>query len=205
MYGVATTSALVLLDRLRGDIGWGQVGDSLRLVPSLVAVNALLRELVTAGASVDAERGLPIIHLSYLGYDEVAHRRGPQARFALWSLRDIDRALQRVWTSAHRSRLRDYQIWIFSDHGIEATFPYRNVTGVSLPEAVARALARVSPESGEETGPLGMRTEYFPTSHRLRWLRGRRRGQGGKEATDPGGGRAGAWSLPCRGRWHMCT
>jgi len=181
-FGVAETTGLVLLDRFRGDITWRQVIDSLQLVPSLVAVNALLRELVTAGASVDAERGLPVIHLSYVGYDEVAHRRGPRARFALWSLRDIDRSLARVWRSAHRSRLRDYQIWIFSDHGIEASSPYREVAGSTLSEALARALARVAPESTEETAPPGVHTEFFPTALRLRWLGWKRRGPQGEEA-----------------------
>lgn len=189
LFGVVETGALVLLDRIRGHLTWGQVIDSFRMVPSLVAVNALLRELVTAGASIDAERGLPLIHLSYVGYDEVAHRRGPRARFALWSLRDIDHSLERVWRSAHRSRRRDYQVWIFSDHGIEPAVPFRQISGITLPEAVARALERVSPGSREKGGPGRVHTDFFPTSSRLRWLGWTRRPRTTGETEEPGSGR----------------
>ena len=42
----------------------------------------LLRELVTIGAKIDITRGLPIIHLNFIGYDEHAHNRGPSSKSA---------------------------------------------------------------------------------------------------------------------------
>ena len=55
--------------------------------------------------------------------DEEAHVRGPGSRLAHYSLRGIDRAIRHLVRSAERSRRRDYAVWIFSDHGQEATHP----------------------------------------------------------------------------------
>lgn len=96
-----------------------------RLVPELIVlvsrifVAVGLRELVTLGASVDLARGLPIVHINFVGYDEHAHRRGPDSAFAHWSLLGIDRAVRALYRAAERSHRRDYSVWIFSDHGQE--------------------------------------------------------------------------------------
>lgn len=86
---------------------------------SRVFVGTGLRELVTIGGKVDLARGLPIIHINFLSYDEHAHRRGPGSHFAHWSLGEIDRAIKGLFHAAQRSRRRDYAVWIFSDHGQE--------------------------------------------------------------------------------------
>lgn len=78
-----------------------------------------LRELITIGGQVDVTRGLPAVHINFLGYDELAHRRGPGSLFAHWSLTGIDRAIKNLYRAAHRSPRRDYHVWIFSDHGQE--------------------------------------------------------------------------------------
>ncbi|MBC8011532.1 MAG: alkaline phosphatase family protein, partial [Burkholderiales bacterium] len=83
-----------------------------------------LRELVTLGAKIDLSRGLPVIHVNFLGYDEQSHRRGPGSRFAHWTLRGIDRAILQLHRAARRSDGRDYEIWIFSDHGQVRTKPF---------------------------------------------------------------------------------
>jgi endonuclease/exonuclease/phosphatase family metal-dependent hydrolase len=108
----------------------------LRFIPMRVLITAVMREIVTAGASIDAERGLPIIHVNYLGYDEHAHRRGPHSRLARWALRGINMSIQRVWLAAHRSTARDYQIWIYSDHGQETVVPYPLEYGCTVSRAV---------------------------------------------------------------------
>jgi endonuclease/exonuclease/phosphatase family metal-dependent hydrolase len=76
-----------------------------------------LREMVTLGGRIDVARGLPIVHVNFLGYDEQSHRRGPSSAFAHWSLRGIDRAIRQLYSAAKRSGRRDYDVWIFSDHG----------------------------------------------------------------------------------------
>ena len=83
-----------------------------------------LREIITAGAKIDLARGLPVIHVNFLGYDEQSHRRGPSSLFAHWTLLGIDRAIRDLHRAARRSDGRDYEVWIFSDHGQVRTYPF---------------------------------------------------------------------------------
>lgn len=97
-----------------------------RTLLSRVAVCIFLREVLTVGVKIDVTRGLPIVHANFLGYDEQAHRRGPDSAFAHWTLKGIDRAIQKIYRAAHRSGRRDYQVWIYSDHGQEKTRLFTN-------------------------------------------------------------------------------
>ncbi|MCL5668996.1 MAG: endonuclease/exonuclease/phosphatase family protein, partial [Gammaproteobacteria bacterium] len=124
----------------------------LKFVPTRVVIAILLRELATIGAKIDAARGLPIIHLNFLGYDEQAHRRGPSSRFAHWTLKGIDDAIARIWRAAHRSARRHYDVWVYSDHGQEHARPYDKAHGRSFTEAVAEVFAR------HEGEPIGYRS-----------------------------------------------
>lgn len=114
-------TAISLWDALvgirRGQPAWHE----LFVAASRIFVSIGLRELVTIGATVDVARGLPAIHVNFLGYDEQAHGRGPGSVFAHWSLRGIDRSVKALYRAAHRSRRRDYAVWIISDHGQERT------------------------------------------------------------------------------------
>ena len=91
------------------------------MVLSRAFVGIGLRELITIGGQVDVTRGLSVVHVNFLGYDERAHRRGPGSRFAHWSLTGIDRAIKNLYRAAQDSPRRDYHVWIFSDHGQERT------------------------------------------------------------------------------------
>jgi endonuclease/exonuclease/phosphatase family metal-dependent hydrolase len=93
----------------------------LSMLISRVFIGIGARELITIGAKVDVARGLPVVHVNFVGYDEHAHRRGPGSLFAHGSLRGIDRSVKDLWRAAHRSPRRDYSVWIFSDHGQEST------------------------------------------------------------------------------------
>ena len=87
---------------------------------------------------------------------EHAHRRGPDSRFALWTLRGIDRTVRRVWLAAHRSRHRDYRIWIYSDHGQERVRPWSIVHGEDVSDAIRRVWREVlahPPEADGEEPP----------------------------------------------------
>ena len=101
-----------------------------------MAVGVLLRELLTIGATIDAARGLPVIHVNFLGYDEQSHRRGPASAFAHWSLRGIDRAIRRIG-GPHAVAARGYQVWIYSDHGQQRTVSYSETMGKTVEQAVA--------------------------------------------------------------------
>jgi endonuclease/exonuclease/phosphatase family metal-dependent hydrolase len=138
---------------MRGRIDRHDLAEEIRVIPFRVLVSAALREIVAAGAAIDAERGLPIIHLNFPGYDDNAHRRGPDSRVARWSLRGIDRSIQRVWLAAHRATTRDYQVWIYSDHGQEPVVSFERRTGETLPETVDRVYAWVRDIVGKEGTP----------------------------------------------------
>ncbi|HYC69799.1 MAG TPA: endonuclease/exonuclease/phosphatase family protein [Opitutaceae bacterium] len=110
---------LALWDLVVGVLQGERVWPEMLVVASRVFIGIGLRELVTIGAASDLARGLPVVHVNYLGYDENAHRRGPGSAFAHWSLLGIDRAVRALYHAAETSRRRDYSIWIFSDHGQE--------------------------------------------------------------------------------------
>ncbi len=104
---------------LRGIRHGRRPGLEFSMILSRVFIATGLRELIRIGGKVDVARGLPIVHVNFVGYDEHAHRRGPGSRFALRSLRAIDRAIKGLWREAQKSTRRDYSVWIYSDHGQE--------------------------------------------------------------------------------------
>ena len=92
-------------------------GREFLLLMSRVFVGVGLRELLKISGQIDVTRGLPIVHINFVGYDEESHVRGPGSRRAHYSLRGIDRAIKHIVRAAERSSRRDYAVWIFSDHG----------------------------------------------------------------------------------------
>jgi endonuclease/exonuclease/phosphatase family metal-dependent hydrolase len=143
---------LAMVDCVRGLIDGRDIFKELTFIPTRVVIAVLLRELATIGAKIDVTRGLSIIHVNFLGYDEQAHRRGPDSYFAHWALKGIDDAIGRIWRAAHRSARRHYDVWVYSDHGQEATQPYERAHGRSFAEAAAEAIG------GYEGVPVGYRS-----------------------------------------------
>jgi len=111
-------------DAARAIAGGRRPKIELALLLSRVFVGVGLRELLVISGEIDVTRGLPIVHLNFVGYDEQAHVRGPGSLFAHYGLRRIDRSIRRIARAAHRSRRRDYAVWVFSDHGQERTRPF---------------------------------------------------------------------------------
>lgn len=130
---------LAIVDCFRGLTQWKEFREAVKFLPSRVGVAVVVRELITIAAGVDASAGVPVIQLNYLGYDEHAHRRGPDSRFAHWTLRGIDRCIRRVWNAASHSGRRHYQVWIYSDHGQERVVPFDVKTGKLITDAVQEA------------------------------------------------------------------
>ena len=116
---------------------------------------------------------MPIIHLNFLGYDEQAHRRGPSSRFAHWTLKGIDDAVKRIWIAAHRSNRRDYDVWIFSDHGQADTKPYPVEMGETVDQAIERIFDRKTfdPDTHKENkrGEQAQRPRMFRRRPKSRW------------------------------------
>ncbi|MDQ3331595.1 MAG: endonuclease/exonuclease/phosphatase family protein [Planctomycetota bacterium] len=127
-------------------LGWSN-GEKLKsefeFIHKRVLVGVILREWMVAGARLDATRGLPVIHVNFLGYDEKAHRRGPDSAFAHRSLPGIDQAIRRIAQAARRSRRREYEVWIYADHGQERTTQYEHQFGRGIDEAVSEVATRV--------------------------------------------------------------
>lgn len=153
---MALEVVLAVLDFLRGCLAGRSVRKELKFIPARVVVSIVLRELATIGAVLDATRGLPIIHLNLLGYDEQAHRRGPSSRFAHWTLKGIDGCIRRIWHAAGRSKRRQYQMWIYSDHGQESTLAYPLHTGRTIQEVVADLIP------GAEVAAMGPLAHIYP-------------------------------------------
>lgn len=113
--------AIAIPQALRGVLRGQWASQEFGMVISRTFIGIGLRELVTIGGQVDVTRGLPAVHINFLGYDELSHRRGPGSIFAHWALKGIDRSIKNLYRAAHRSTRRDYHVWIFSDHGQERT------------------------------------------------------------------------------------
>jgi hypothetical protein len=94
---------IALVDFVRGLSHGQDFIKELKFIPTRVAISILLRELCVIGGKIDISRGLPIIHINLLGYDEQSHRRGPQSLFAHWTLKGIDDAIARLWRAANHS------------------------------------------------------------------------------------------------------
>ncbi len=160
--------ALLVLEFLLGlgDAVWGLFkGQTITLevgaVLSRMSVGVAVRELLVIGGRLDLARGLPIIHLNFLGYDELSHCRGPKSGYAHWSLRGIDSAIADLYRAAHRSRRRDYQVWIFSDHGQDRTRSFEGEFPGRIRQVVADCLSST---------PGVPAANPFPSRPASRWL-----------------------------------
>lgn len=140
----------VLAAWFRGLPGGRGLWQELRMIPARVVVVGLLRELATMGASIDAARGVPRIHVNFLGYDELADRWGPQSTVARRTLRRIDRCIRRIWMSAHRGPGPDYDVWVFSGHGQQATRPGQREPGRWIQNDVDAVVESVCPRAAAQ-------------------------------------------------------
>jgi endonuclease/exonuclease/phosphatase family metal-dependent hydrolase len=130
---------IAVVDFFRGLIDGRDLGKELKFVPSRVAICILLREVIVIGAKMDITRGLPIIQANLMGYHEQSHRRGATSRFAHWTLKGIDDAIERIWRSARHAE-KHYELWIYSDHGQVDTIPYESTWRESIQETVNNTL-----------------------------------------------------------------
>ncbi|WP_299592503.1 endonuclease/exonuclease/phosphatase family protein [uncultured Microbulbifer sp.] len=152
---------LSVADFFRGLISGQDFVRELMFIPTRIAITILMRELSTVGVKIDIARGLPVIYINLLGYDEQSHRRGPSSKFAHWTLKGIDDAVARIWRAAHRSSRRHYDVWIYSDHGQEDSTPYETLHGRSFAAAVSSALSELpqNPQGYRSSGDHGVQLQ----------------------------------------------
>ena len=152
---VALELILATIDFFGGLWRGEHLGKEFKFIPTRALICILLRELVTIGSRIDIARGLPIIHMNFIGYDEQAHRRGPSSIFAHHALPGIDAAIASIYRDALYSLRRNYDVWIYSDHGQEGTESYIEKYGETVRDAVAKVFEELNLETQEEEKSRG--------------------------------------------------
>lgn len=156
--------ALAVVDSFRGMMEGKSWFEEFQFILTRVGLCILMRELIVVGAKIDIARGLPVIHVNFLGYDEQAHRRGPSSAFAHWSLSGIDQAIARLWQAAHSSMRRHYDVWLYSDHGQEDTIAYPLEHGRTVEQAVNAVVGKViGDDAGLVVTCMGSLGHVYPT------------------------------------------
>jgi hypothetical protein len=136
---VAHEVGIGLVDGLRWSIALGRATHEPRFFAHRVLIGAVLRELAVQGILVDLSRGIPVVFVDFLGFDETAHRRGPDSDAALRCLAAIDASLAMIFAAADAVPELGYEVHLLSDHGHVPTVPFESLAGVPLPEYVALA------------------------------------------------------------------
>ncbi|NLT71110.1 MAG: hypothetical protein GXX91_10510 [Verrucomicrobiaceae bacterium] len=129
-------------DVVAGALSHGNLLDELRFVPARVGICLAAREAIRFRMLLDIERGVPVIQANFLGYDEQAHRRGPDSNFAHWTLRGIDRTIRDIHRAARGTPWINYELLVYSDHGQERSLPYEVRHGRTVEDAVAEVFSR---------------------------------------------------------------
>lgn len=145
---------LAFFDFFRGQLHGRRFWPEFKFAFARVAISVLMRDIVTESASIDIARGVPVVQLNYLGYDEQSHRRGPDSKFAHWSIKGIDRSIEKLWNAAHRTDSRHYELWVYADHGQELTVPYFKISGYSIQDAVEAAYHQIQPQFATRSIPI---------------------------------------------------
>jgi len=144
-FTILRIAALALLEVLIaiGDVVVGLAGRhhwqaETRMIVSRTLVGIVGREWIRAMVKISIAEGAPIIHANFLGYDEQAHRRGPDSDYAHWGLKGIDNVIGDIFPTARATEARDYEVVVFSDHGQQRTDIYELKQGYTVQEAVRR-------------------------------------------------------------------
>lgn len=130
----------------RGILNWHDLAEEIVTIPVRVFVSIFLHDFITLGCRIDIARGLPIIAVNFFAFDEFAHRYGASGFLTKRALAAIDRSIRKIWTAANRSLARDYEVWIYSDHGQENTLPYRLATGIPVENAIDEIFHELTPD-----------------------------------------------------------
>ncbi len=108
-------------------------------IPIRLITNVLLREISTILAEVDIYRGVDSIYIDYVGYDELAHHRGPFSVSSLITLFSIDRDIKKLFKAIKKSGNK-YDVYILSDHGQVPTIPFDKVNNRSFEDYLMKEM-----------------------------------------------------------------
>lgn len=172
MVGLAVLEFFIaLIDAVNGLYQREHFKSEMKFVLARALVCILLREAIRFRMMMDVECGVQVIHGNLLGYDEQAHRRGPDSAFAHWTLKGIDSTIRDVYRAMNASDYRDYEIIVYSDHGQERVVPYARRHGRELKEALDEVFSQ-GPLAGESLWTREAPTVMGLARERVRALRG---------------------------------
>lgn len=127
----AKNVALTLVELVKEGLRWlrsRRIERGWRWLHLKILMSIWVRNFFTMAVSRDLYEGVPAIYVNYLGYDEMAHAYGPRSDPALQALRDVDQALEQLWTVMRRVPEHRYDAYVLSDHGQSACTPYDELT-----------------------------------------------------------------------------
>lgn len=145
-----------------------------------VITNVLLRDLAVYAAMQEIIRGAPVIYMSFIGYDEVAHHAGPDTPDAMNTLKGFDRHIRHVQQTIRYFAPFDYDLVILSDHGQSSGATFRQRYGKTLRKLIddlTRAEVHVGEEKPSEAGHSFVQAlvaELNAASQQLKSQEGRR-------------------------------
>jgi hypothetical protein len=93
------------------------------------------REISTQTMLLEIERNVPYLYVNYLGYDSLAHYRGPTSISGFNLLKQIDRDIKKIVTKAEE---KNYDVFIMSDHGQVPSKPFDKLYYETFDEFVAK-------------------------------------------------------------------
>jgi uncharacterized membrane protein YvlD (DUF360 family) len=104
------------------------------------AACVLLRDLSIGLVLEDMYRGVPVVYVDLVGYDEVAHHAGPERPEALDAVVEVDRQIG-ILARAATSSSRRYHLVVLSDHGQSQGATFRQRFGIPLDRLVRDLMA----------------------------------------------------------------
>lgn len=105
-----------------------------------IAACVVLRDLSVGLVLEDMYRGVPVIYVDLVGYDEIAHHAGPERPEALDAVAEVDRQIG-ILARAAEDTPRAYQLVVLSDHGQSQGATFRQRYGQTLDELVRELMA----------------------------------------------------------------
>lgn len=128
-----------------------------------IGSNVAMREAVTYTIIGDIIAGqYNAIYATYMGYDEIAHHTGVEDYDAFYSLRQIDKQLQRIEKATEKAQ-RKYKIIVLSDHGQSNGFTFKQKYGITLKDLVSDML----PDNISIHSILHSNDDYFRKKYSL--------------------------------------
>ena len=104
------------------------------------AACVLLRDLSIGMVLEDMHRGVPVIYVDLVNYDEVAHHAGPERPEALDAVAEADRQIGLLARAAEHT-VRPYHVVVLSDHGQSQGATFRQRYGRTLDDLLRELMA----------------------------------------------------------------